>query len=151
MGQSPKPRSAPVGRRKEGRPQAGRREEKRREEEFSSPAFARPLARSPLVSLVSSRPWKRAALQRRAMRPLAMGSPAHRPALLLLLLPLQLLLLRVPPSRGFPGRIGGVTASSAGHQRPPESPLGPFARDSGRCRGRPLFAQNSSFAARGWG
>ncbi|XP_011830807.1 PREDICTED: sushi repeat-containing protein SRPX isoform X3 [Mandrillus leucophaeus] len=37
------------------------------------------------------------------MRPLAMGSPAHRPALLLLLLPLLLLLLRVPPSRGFPG------------------------------------------------
>uniref|UniRef100_A0A2K5M4P8 Sushi repeat containing protein X-linked n=1 Tax=Cercocebus atys TaxID=9531 RepID=A0A2K5M4P8_CERAT len=32
-----------------------------------------------------------------------MGSPAHWPALLLLLLPLLLLLLRVPPSRGFPG------------------------------------------------
>ncbi|XP_017362508.2 sushi repeat-containing protein SRPX, partial [Cebus imitator] len=102
VGQSPEPRSFPGGRRKEGRPQAGRREGKRRKEEFSSPAFARPLTRSPWSLRSPPAPWKRTALPWRAAHPLAMGSPAHQPALLLLP-PLLLLLLRVPPSRSFPG------------------------------------------------
>ncbi|KAJ8787778.1 hypothetical protein J1605_005680 [Eschrichtius robustus] len=51
-----------------------------------------------------------------------MGSPALRPALLPLL-PLLPLLLRVPPSRGFPGRVGGP-ASPAGRQDPRLGPEG---------------------------
>lgn len=103
---------------------------------MASASRAQPLGRVGLLPPPGSAPRSRA--ERSAGR--AMGSPALRPALLPLLL--LLLLLRVPPSRGFPGRVGGP-ASPAGRRDPRLGPEG--------GAGRPLFAWTSSFAARGSG
>lgn len=139
VGRSPSRASAPGRRRKEGWPGAG----DRREEEFLSSASAGP-RHSPSVRSISSRPRdaRRAAEPSAAQPPRDMGSPALRPALLLLLP----LLLRVPPSRGFPGNARGGPASPTGCRGPPPSPAWP----EGGAR-RPLFAPTSSFAARGLG
>lgn len=112
LGEAEERGEAPVG-----------REGERREEEFSSSALAANCA-APLVWCVSSRPGKRAAPWGREERPRTMGSPALW--LALLLPPVLLLLLRVPPSRGFPGKAGGGTASPPGHRGPP-----PFATEGG--------------------
>lgn len=87
--------------------------------------------RSPSVGSVSSRPREAHSAAEPSAAPVSMGSPALRPALLLL--PPLLLLLRVPPSRGFPGRAGGGVASPAGAEDPW---LGGRA-----VSGRPLFAR----------
>lgn len=137
VGGSPERRQRWGRRRKEGRPQArGRERGKRR----SFPAL--PAARCAALGLVLLLPLgKRAGRPRGAESQRAMGSPVLWSALLLT--PLLLLLLRFPSSRGFPGRVSGA-ASSAEHR-------GPSARDRGRCRGRPLFAPNLSFATQGRG
>lgn len=137
VGGSPERRQRWGRRRKEGRPHArGRERGKRR----SFPAL--PAARCAALGLVLLLPLgKRAGRPRGVESQRAMGSPVLWSALLLT--PLLLLLLRFPSSRGFPGRASGA-ASSAEHR-------GPSARDRGRCRGRPLFAPNLSFATQGRG
>lgn len=139
VGGSPERRQRWGRRRKEGRPQAGGRERGKRR---SFPAL--PAARCAALDLVRLLPLgKRAGRRRGAESQRAMGSSVLWSPLLLTPLLLLLLLLRFPSSRGFPGRASGA-ASSAEHR-------GPSARDRGRCRGRPLFAPNLSFAAQGRG
>lgn len=72
-----------------------------------------------------------AALLSPAKRPLAMGVPVLRSALLLPPALLLLLLLLVPPSRGFPGRSqrwGFLPSWTPGS---PDRPLEPFTPDQG--------------------
>lgn len=137
VGGSPEQRQRWGRRRKESRLQAGGRERGKRR---SFPAL--PAAGCAALDLVRLLPLgKRPGRLRGAESQRAMGSPVLWSALLLT--PLLLLLLRFPSSRGFPGRASEA-ASSAKHR-------GPSARDTGRCRGRPLFAPNLSFTAQGRG
>lgn len=153
VGQSPKLCCVPGRRRKEGRPQAGGR--KRGRERGKRRSFTAQSSRASSAAPRSARSpaasWKLTALLSPAKRPLAMGSLVLRSALLLPPVLFLLLLLRVPPSHGFPGRSqrrGFLPSWTLGT---PDPPLEPFALDPGRCGGHPLFTRNSSFLASGTG